>query len=368
MRVLIDCRMAEWTGIGRYTTSLVRALAARDDIELVQFVDRGQIPPITAEDPDGLSAEMVVQGGHPFTPIGGWAFSTAVNNAEPDVVHAVHFPTPIPAKHPLVVTLHDLIPMIQPEVMPSPVDRAVYGWWNRRAARIADVIVANSEHTASDVQRMLPDARGKTVVTLLAAERGVSEGPIDELPAQMGGGPYVLSMGNTKPNKGLPALLAAFALVAPAHPDLRLWLVGADQQGYVASILGDDPAAARVGFTGRLDDDQLRAAYGHARAFAFPSRYEGFGLPPLEAMAYGTPVVVADAASLPEVVGDAGLLVPPDDAEALAHAVERLLTDDALRESLVTAGRERAATFTWERTAAGTVAAYERAIEVAGGC
>ncbi len=118
-----------------------------------------------------------------------------------------------------------------------------------------------------------------------------------------------------------------------------------------------------MAFTGRVSDAELRALYAGASAFVFPSRYEGFGLPPLEAMALGAPVVCADAASLPEVVGDAALLFPAGDAVALAAALSRVLDDLALRERLSRAGRERAARFTWERTAAATVAVYREALQ-----
>jgi len=209
-------------------------------------------------------------------------------------------------------------------------------------------------------------------------------GPLADLVAR----PYVLAIGNTKPHKDLTTLLRALAQMAPARPDLRLLLVGAEPPGYLgAPRAGAPPGAApaappgvpprvplgvppgvppevraRVVFTGRVTDTELRTLYAGASAFVFPSRYEGFGLPPLEAMALGVPVVCADAASLPEVVGDAALLFPPGDAAALAAALSRVLDDPALRERLSQAGRERATQFTWQRTAAATVAAYREAL------
>ena len=158
-------------------------------------------------------------------------------------------------------------------------------------------------------------------------------------------------------------MLRAFARVAPLWPDLRLLLVGADVPGFVASVLDGDEAAGRVCFTGRVGDDVLRALYRDAAVFVFPSRYEGFGLPPLEAMAFGTPVVCSDAASLPEVVGDAALIFPAGDVGALADALSLVLGDVSVRGRLALAGPRRAARFTWERTAAGTVAVYREALE-----
>ena len=238
-----------------------------------------------------------------------------------------------------------------------------------------------SRATAADVTRLLAAARGKVRVTPYAAD-DFSSGPSGPLPdklAHLAASPYLLSMGSTKPHKDLPTLLRAFAHVAPTQPDLRLLLVGAEPPGYLGAPPGAAPAAppgvpprvppgvppevrARVVFTGRVTDAELRTLYAGASAFVFPSRHEGFGLPPLEAMALGAPVVCADAASLPEVVGDAALLFPPGDVATLAAALSRVLDDPGLRERLSQAGRERAAQFTWQRTAAATVAAYREAL------
>jgi glycosyltransferase involved in cell wall biosynthesis len=174
----------------------------------------------------------------------------------------------------------------------------------------------------------------------------------------------VLSMGNTKPHKDLETLLWAFVRISPVRPDLRLLLVGAEPPGYLDDALRSAPAEAskRVRFTGTVSDDELRGLYGRASVFAFPSRAEGFGLPVLEAMAFGVPVVCARAASLPEVAGDAALLFTPGDTIALADAVSRVLASADLRERLVVGGRERAAGFSWKRTAAMTVAVYGQAL------
>ncbi|NTU70760.1 MAG: glycosyltransferase family 4 protein [Coriobacteriia bacterium] len=356
MRILLDCRMASWTGIGRYATGLARALAATNGLELVQMVAAGESPPA----PVGGAVSAYEASRHPFTVAGGREFARMARAISPDVTHSTHFPTPMPAAHPLVVTLHDLTPLIIPEVMPSAFKRAVYRYWNARAAQVGDTILADSEHTASDIRRIFPAAAHKTRVVQITAGGFADAGPVGEVPAGLigPGERYVLSMGNTKPNKDLPTLLRAFARIAPGHPDLRLLLVGADAPGFVDSVLAADPACARIAFTGRVDDATLRALYAGAAAFAFPSRYEGFGLPPLEAMALRAPVVVAHAASLPEVVGDAALTFAVGDDAELAARLTDLLGDVALCERLIASGVERAAHFTWERTAAETIAAY----------
>jgi glycosyltransferase involved in cell wall biosynthesis len=352
MRVLLDCRMASWTGIGRYSTGLACSLARRGDIEIVQVVEAGAVPPVP-------EAESVTARLHAFYPTAGLELGWIASRVRPDVTHCLHVPTPIPARHPLAVTIHDLTPLIVPEVMPSALRRAAYRWWNARAARVADVLLANSAATAADIVRFFPHAAGRVRTVLHAADDfALIEAGV--VPPQLAGdgSPYLLSMGNTKPHKDLPTLLRAFEQLQRTHESLRLLLVGADVPGYAASVLGAGPAAARVTFTGRVDDATLRGLYAGAAVFAFPSRYEGFGLPPLEAMISGAPVVCSNAASLPEVVGDAALLFPAGDAAACARQIERVLADAALRASLVTRGAERARRFTWERTAEATVAAY----------
>jgi alpha-1,3-rhamnosyl/mannosyltransferase len=374
MRVLLDCRMASWSGVGRYTTGLARALAARGDVELVQVCAAGEPPPVAP----GPGVTVVAAAAHPFGVRGAFELGRLAGAAKPDLVHCPHFPTPAPVRGPLVVTLHDLTPLLVPGAMPSAAKRGVYRLWIARAARQADRVVVPSRATAADVTRLFAAARGKLRVTPYAADDFAAR-PAAGLTGALAGlvaGPYILAFGNIKPHKDLATLLQAFAELAPRWPDLRLLLVGAEPRGYRGAAAEGAPprlppgapprlplhAPARVAFTGPASDAELRTLYAGASAFVFPSRYEGFGLPPLEAMAFGAPVVCADAASLPDVVGDAALLFPAGNVAALAAALSRVLDDPALRERLSRAGREHAAQFTWERTAVATVAVYREAL------
>ncbi|MDR3685362.1 MAG: glycosyltransferase family 1 protein [Coriobacteriia bacterium] len=364
MRVLLDCRMASWTGIGRYTVGLARALGARDDIELVQVGAAGERPPVAPHQ----GARCIFASKHPFSIAGARELSRIATTVNADVLHCTHFPTPMPPSHPLVVTIHDLMPLLVPGIMPSLPKRLAYRYWNRRAAKIADRVIVPSLSTAADVTALFPTAADKTRVTPEASDE-FAAGPmglLDPALAEVADWPYLLSMGSTRKHKDLPTLLDAFARIAVARPELRLLLVGADDYPYLDGQMLGVPAAIRerVVFTGHVEDPQLRTLFAGAQTFVFPSRYEGFGLPPLEAMSFGAPCIVADATSLPEVVGDAALLFPPGDSAALAGAIESVLTDPELRDDLAHAGVERARLFSWAHTAEETVAVYR---EVLGG-
>ena len=356
MRVLLDCRMTTWTGVGRYSQGLARALGEMtDELRVIQVVRSSDDAPI----PDG---EMVRSRFSPLSPAGMVEFGAIQRGERADITHCLHFPTPLPAHSPLVVTLHDLTPLIVDGVMPVAWRRAVYAGLNRRAVRVADAVITPSAHTAADVERLIPAAQGKTHVTLEGVD-DFAVGPAAELTGELAritAAPYVLSMGATRAHKDLPTLLRAFERIASERPKLRLLLVGAEQSGFVSATIPHAAEAirSRVVFTGRVSDSELRALYANAAVFAFPSRYEGFGLPPLEAMAMGAPVVCADSSSLPEVVGGAALMHPVGDPVALADAVCRVLDEPTLRDRLVAAGHARAAGLTWSAVAHATFAVY----------
>lgn len=359
MHALIDCRMAQWSGIGRYTRGLVRGLDATGDVELTLLTARDD-DPLLPESGDRVT--VVRASASPLSFAGMREFSSAIRAARPDVAHCPHIPTPLSSDVPLVVTVHDLIPLLVRGVMPSPVRRRVFRFLVGRAVRRARCVIVPSHSTARDLERMFPDGADRIAVIPEAADELLAVSPEPVAPEVIEPGtPYLFSMGNTRPHKDLPTLLAAFHLLAPAHPELRLLLAGEGPAGYLDAWLSGE-ARSRVRFTGPVTDGQLRTLYEHAAVFAFPSRYEGFGLPPLEAMALGTPVVIADAASLPEVTGDAALTFEPGEPGRLAECIARVLDDPAERERLVAAGRERAAGFTWESTAKQTLEAYRKAV------
>lgn len=363
MKVLLDCRMASWSGVGRYTVGLTRALAARADVELVQVCTEGDSPPTR----EGPRIQTITSTQHPLGLKGALELGHIQRRSAPDLVHCLHFPTPVPAQAPLVVTLQDLIPLVFPASMPATTRRAGYRLWNWRATRSAKRVIVPSRTTEGDVARLFPAARGKMVVIPHAAD-DFSSGQAAQLSgrlAALAASSYLLAMGSTRPHKGLDELLSAFGTLAPSFPELRLLLVGTEPPGFLDSQYEDAPpdTRRRVTFTGDVIDEDLRALYTGASVFVVSSRYEGFGLPVLEAMALGTPVVCSDAASLPEVAGEAALTYPTDEHAKLATSVTRVLRDARLRRRLVKAGHDRAAQFSWAKAAEATAAVYASVLE-----
>jgi glycosyltransferase involved in cell wall biosynthesis len=270
-----------------------------------------------------------------------------------------------------VVTIHDLVSFLFPQTVPKKYSLYMR-LMTRLAARSADRIIAVSQATKADLERTLHVPATKIAVIHEAVgpefARPVTPGAIDAVVRRYGlRHPYCLFVGNLEPRKNLPGLIEAFAevrrrLAGSARPPQlvlagpRAWLHTPIFRAVETHGLGDD-----VVFTDYVPHADLPALYAGATCFAFPSLYEGFGLPVLEAMAAGAPVVAARAGSIPEVAGDAALLVDARVPGELATAIETVLTDAALRERLVTRGRARAATFGWEAVARQTLAVYDAA-------
>jgi glycosyltransferase involved in cell wall biosynthesis len=364
MRIAVDARLWDEprSGIGRYTRALLAALTRlAPEEDWILYVDRPPGPE--------LPAGRVRCLRHPRRL--AWSFWHAPRDlrARPvDVFHGVTgFELPPRGPWRLVTTVHDLIPLRLPHLVPWRhrwAVRCLLGPALRRAARV----IAVSEATRQEVlhRYRLPPERIRVVPE--AAEprfAPVARARQAAVHARYGlAGPYVLFVGLLEPKKNLTALLEAVARLRRqgAWGDIRLAVAGAP--GW-----GPDPAAVAralalddvVAFLGPVAEADLPALYAGACAFAFPSLWEGFGLPVLEAMASGTPVVASARGALPEVAGDAALLVEPT-PERLADALGTLLGDAALRARLAEAGRARAAQFSWERTARETLAVYRDAL------
>ena len=286
-----------------------------------------------------------------------------------DLLHALAYVTPIATPCPTVVTVHDLSFVRYPEAF-RPLHRLYLQTMTRRSVFQARRIITDSYSTRNDLVRLwgVPADRISVVPIGVADEyRPVPVAEVERFRRQRSlPDRFVLYLGTLEPRKNVMAVVEAFARWVQTTRDRQVWLVVAGAKGWdYQSIFARVQALGisnRVLFPGYVPAVELPAWYRAAEVFLYPSLYEGFGLPPLEAMACGTPVITSNTSSLPEVVGDAALLVDPYDVEAIAEALARLLEDKELRQRLREAGLARARLFSWERTARETIAAYRLAM------
>jgi glycosyltransferase involved in cell wall biosynthesis len=285
-----------------------------------------------------------------------------------DLLHSPDFIPPAFGYRRSIITVHDLNFFHYPQFLTAESLRYYNGqieWATRRA----DHIVADSHATKTDLVSMVGVPSDKVTVIHLAADPAYQPMPPEEIrrvTAQHDLEPgYILFVGTLEPRKNVPGLLRAFRLLIDAKTtDTPLVLVGG--KGWLYDEIFERTKTLhlteRVRFLHNVANTDLPALYSAASVLVTPSFYEGFGLPPLEAMACGTPVVVSDRASLPEVVGKAGLLIDPDDDEDIAQAITRVLTDEPLRARMREDGLAQAACFSWEGTARETLAVYRQTL------
>jgi len=360
-------------GSEEYTTRLLTALrdAAPDDLDVTLYVNR-----LLAEAYPALAHGFRTQIG----PVSGANKATRVlaentwlgwrsRRDSIDVMH--HLGGIFPAWRPsaTVLTIHDLQPLAMPEHF-SSAKRNFSAFVIPRSVVAAPVIVTLTEFTKQDLEARLGVDPARVVVVPPGFDVPAGAVPADAEPRvraayQLGDAPYFLFPAKTWPHKNHELLLRAFALLHRRRPDTKLVLTGGAAQAEarlraVAHDLGISDAVHR---TGRIPAADVDVLYRGAVALAFPSLYEGFGIPVLEAMSRGCPVLAADATALPEVVGGAGLLLPPGDPESWSEAMVRVLEDEALRDRLIRAGQRRAREYDWVASAGVLADVYRRTPE-----
>jgi glycosyltransferase involved in cell wall biosynthesis len=336
------------TGIGRYTRELAAALESFE-VDLKPYVVSMSAPRRSAAARWHLPAKVVQFG---WRKLNFPAIERLVGDVE--VVHGTSFVLPPARRAGGVVTVHDLTFSRDDGFTRSKRLAAIVPWSVRRAA----AVLVPTRAVASEVAELYGVSDDRVFVT----PEGVSPHFFDARPLDDTGlarfgiaRPFALFVGTIQPRKNLHRLLAAWTAASDSLAEWTLAVAGPPGWG------PELPAAPRVVTTGWLDDTILTGLLAAADLFCFPSLYEGFGLPPLEAMAAGTPALVGRYSAAPEVLGEAVLLVDPLDVDSIADGLARLGGDEGLRARLARAGRARATEFTWNRTAAATVDAYRSA-------
>jgi len=362
MRVLVDAHMlgSRETGNETYIRNLLRALATRDDVDVIAAVPKGQVD--VAERLGVVAAPLRRDSDI-------WRLTCGLNalarRHAVDLMH-VTYVGPLRPVCRMVVTVHDVSFRRFPSYF-TPRARLLFATWLPWTLRRAAGVITVSEHARQEILRFYPYLGDCVGVTQEAADpqyHRLGKAEVAEALGRLGvAQPYLLAVGNLQPRKNLVRLIQAFVR-AEVAAHTRLVIVG-QAQWQASDVMAAIDAAGlgdSVKLTGYVSDDDLVALYSGAALFCYPSLYEGFGLPVLEAMACGAPVVASETTSIPEVAGDAALLVDPHQVADLARALRAVLDDEGLAASLRQRGLARAAAMTWERTAEQTAACYRKAL------
>jgi len=365
VRVGIDAApiVGDRGGIGWHTYHLLRAMAGlNEDLELVGYVGTGSLQ-------SGMPRGWTGGGNIRWVEAGRWQMPWRGRWDELDLYHGTNFKMKTTGRFGGVVTIYDLWMDRSPQYSPKLFGQRASFLRTRRTAWRARKVMTISKFSAGEIMSLygLPLEQIAVIPCGVSDDFRPSRDPAEfaDLRRRIGlsDAPFILFVGGADPRKNHQAVVRAFAKRADELNRVSLVLIGdpVHRFGDMAHTIAQCGMEGRVVCPGRLPIEDITRLYSHADLFVFPSLYEGFGMPVIEAMACGVPVVTSDRTALPEVAGDAALLVNPDDDDELAGAMVRILRDASLRESLRAKGFERAKQFTWERAARQTLAVYREA-------
>ena len=369
-RIGIDARKIKDYGIGSYVRQLLEAIGRRPESERYRFLvyvrdaDRDALPALPAH--FEVAAEEAP--GYSLAELTGFAWR--IFRARLDLFHATHYVLPPLPKTRAVVTIHDIIHLLYPHFLPSRAAHFYARVMIRRALQRADRIITVSYNSKRDLTDYfgIPGSRTEVIYNGVAA-RFRPDVPEEERQrvARLHGlsRPYLLFLGGEKPHKNVQNVVRAFA-EARRRRDLPHSLVLAgpmpENPGRLEALISALDLSAAIRRTGIVDEEDLPGLYSGADALLYPTLYEGFGLPVVEAMACGVPVLTSATSALKEIAGGYAYLVDPMDVEAIAGGIEALATDEKVRADYALLGRKRALDFSWDKAAERTLEVYESAL------
>ena len=357
--VTVDIRTARLSGMGTYLVNVLPRLVRLSPN--TEFVLLGQPEDLAVLEVAGLPNVDFVVATSPIYSLREQLELPRLIPAATSLFWSPHYPVPAAYRGKLLVTVHDVFHLAMLEHVGGPVKHLYAAAMFKLLRHRADAILTVSEFSKSELQRLTSPHKQAVTVTPLGVG---AEWFLPPDGVSLAARPYILFVGNVKPHKNVRGLLEAFRLVKDTLPH-DLVIVG-KKDGFITPETGLGPylhdLGDRVGFTGFVEATLLRRYMAQASVFVLPSFYEGFGLPPLEAMASGTPVIVSRRASLPEVCGDAALYCDPSSAEDIAAKLLELLTQPALQTELREKGRARARRFSWDTCARDTLAVMDKVL------
>jgi len=371
MRIAIDARALSWAGVGRYVRNLLVGLneiSTEDQfLVLIGKQDKKIFRRLQAKLNADRFKVVIVEGSY-YTWREQAMFWWQLNRVEADLWHFPNFNVPLLFNKPYVVTVHDITRFIfSGQTSQSFVKQIIYEQVFKHAVEGARAVICVSEATKQELVKLPIRTRGMVETIYEGVESGFQQAKDQEqsrlVRAMIGGDfPYLLYVGVWMNHKNLPRLLAAYREIVKKRSEIKLVVTGVAKEGYV-DVRSE---TQRLGFadnqvilTGFVEDDLLPALYAGAEILLFPSLYEGFGLPALEAAAVGTPVVVSNVSSFPEIMGEAAVYVNPERVEDIVRGINRLLEGRQYYEQMSVKGLARSRDFTWEKCAKETMRVYE---------